>query len=39
MVIRMSGWLCKDCSDVSYADFVRKDGNKHYTNKRSNVGK
>jgi len=37
MMIHVNGWLCKDCSDVSYADFVRKDENK--TNKQSNVGK
>jgi hypothetical protein len=28
MTIHMNGWLCKDCSDVSYADFVKKDENK-----------
>lgn len=27
-MIRMNGLLCKDCSDVSYADVVRKDENK-----------
>ena len=35
MMIDMNSWLCKDCSDVFYADFVRKDENKTL-NKQTN---
>jgi hypothetical protein len=38
MMSHMNGWLYKDCSDVSYVDFVRKDEIKTL-HKQSIVGK